>query len=132
MLKRILCNIGYDNMRFGIYKDEIRARNVKKLHTFIACGLLLSLLDSAVKFARYGANFCFDKIIYLILYFFVLHIFFLFCYRPHRHVTLLLYSVEIPLMALAVYMGAFQNSRNPSIAIMVCLCAMPLFILDKP
>ncbi len=119
-------------MRFDVYKDEINARNAKKLRTFTAYGLMLSLLNAVAELAQLDVACFFDMTVYLVLYFFALHMLFMFWYRPRRHVTLLFYFIEFPLMALAICLGTFQDPQNPAVAIMVFLCVMPLFILDKP
>ena len=131
MLKGLLYTIRYDDMRFDIYRDEIKVRNVTKLHTFVTSGLLLSLLYAGMEFAQHDATRFYFAAIFMILYFLALQVLLLFS-SPEKHVTLLFYLFEFPLMALAICLGTFWDPGEPSIAFMAFLCLMPLFILDKP
>ena len=52
---------------------------------------------------------------------------------PHiKHVTRVFYFWVTPIMLIGIIMGTFGDPTQPSITIMVFLCVLPLFILDKP
>lgn len=49
-----------------------------------------------------------------------------------KHITVAFYFWMIPVMLMGIVMGTFGDPTQPSITIMVFLCAIPMFILDKP
>lgn len=132
MLKDLLYTIKYDNICFDLYRDEVKARNGKKLRIFVTSGLLLSVLYAGVEFAKHDASRFYSATVFMILYFLALRVLLLFCFFPEKYVTLLFYLLEFPLMALAICIGTFWDPEEPSVAFMAFLCLMPLFILDRP
>lgn len=71
--------------------------------------------------------------------FFIMWTYFLIMYivtrpiRIHRkHVTATFYLWVAPIMIMGIIIGTFGDPTEPSITIMVFLCVIPMFILDKP
>lgn len=122
-----------NDRRFDLYKEDVLARNCRKIRSFALVGLMLGAADTAaelllrplVRFPFVGAA--------LLAYFALLcavgHTLFA---RGTGHILLAFYLVECPLMAFAVMLGTFFDPSAPSITIMVFLCVLPLFILDRP
>lgn len=49
-----------------------------------------------------------------------------------KYSTLAFYLWITPIMLMGIIIGTFGDSTQPSITIMVFLCVLPMFILDKP
>ena len=49
-----------------------------------------------------------------------------------RYILIIFYLWMIPIMLTGIFMGTFGDPRQISVTIMVFLCVVPMFILDKP
>lgn len=65
-------------------------------------------------------------------YFFIMYIINRFIAVSIKHITIAFYLWIIPVMMMGIIMGTFGDPTEPSITIMVFLCVIPMFILDKP
>jgi len=125
--------LGLFDKRYDKYKTEINLRNYNQLRTFVVVGMMISLFNMAAEFILYKyAPFPFMPLI-VFAYFLALH----FVLRPVKvegktSVAAIFYLMETPLMASAILMGTFWDPTRESVTIMVFMCALPLFILDKP
>ncbi|MEA5050006.1 MAG: GGDEF domain-containing protein [Oscillospiraceae bacterium] len=119
--------------RFDEFAASVNQRNYTQLRVFIMIGLVFAAADVAVEFILGGAARYFLFHVAALVYFIVLHVLYnLVLTQQTKHITLIFYLMEMPLMLIAVYMGTFLDPERPAITIMVFLCALPLFILDKP
>lgn len=119
--------------RFDAYRDEIRLRNYRKLRTFAQVGLILGAVITLVELLTGSCDQLQLAPIAVFLYFGLLWLIRRFLLPENtRHITLIFYLMEMPTMAVAIAMGTFLDPGSSSITIMVFLCAMPLFLLDKP
>ena len=48
-----------------------------------------------------------------------------------KNITLVFYSAMTPVMIMAILLGTFLDTQESSITIMIFICALPIFILDK-
>lgn len=115
-----------------IHLSEVRARNAGYLRSFSILGVCMmmftvvfgQLLRSLVSFNGEFAA--------LLFYFALMFAYTCFTKGRTEHATIAIYAWMSPLMALAVLIGTFLDPTEPSITIMVFICVLPLFILDKP
>lgn len=121
--------------RFRLYRAEINARNLNQIELFSLLGLLLGALNAVASLllSRAEADNTSPAALGFFFYFLVLT---LLCrtglLRSERHVTPLFYLLELPPAALAIALGTFMNPGRGSILILVFLCVLPVFILDRP
>ncbi|MEA4965366.1 MAG: GGDEF domain-containing protein [Oscillospiraceae bacterium] len=121
------------DQRFDVFRDQIRLRNYRRIRMFLIIGLLFSAIDAIVNLllSRFSAFPLAPAAVFF--YFFVLTVLYCFLLSERtKHITLIFYLMELPLMALAIWMGTFLDPGCSSITIMVFLCVLPLLILDKP
>ncbi|MEA5001991.1 MAG: GGDEF domain-containing protein [Christensenella sp.] len=114
------------------YKDEVQTRNYQNLKSFSLIGIIMMCF--AVLFGQLmRRTITFNTEFLVILAYFVLMYVVLRCTKNHnRHSTVLFYLWMLPLMVMGILMGTFLDPTQPSITIMVFICVLPLFILDKP
>lgn len=123
----------FDGRRFDACAGEIGKRNYYKIKSFCVTGFLVGVINTAAEIALNRMAKFVPVALALVLYFLallLLHHFFL--RRDTKHITLIFYLIELPLMAAAILMGSFLDPLTSAVTIMVFLCVMPLFILDKP
>ena len=69
----------------------------------------------------------------LFLYSAVLFFFSRFCQQKQlRHIRLAMYLAFAPIMAAGVLLGSYYDPSRAAVSIMIFLCILPLFIIDKP
>lgn len=133
LIKQALGTIIYDNRRFSIYSAEVDARNYQRLRVFTIAGILLGILDTIAQLLQSGAISYLHATTMMLIYFIILHLIVRFAITPQtKHIRLIFYAMEFPLMALAILLGTFYNAGDMTVAFMVFLCALPIFILDYP
>ena len=114
-------------------RDDVDAQNLRVFRAFSAGGLALSAVSAALGFLLFGAGLFPPVSLLALPYFAVLFVISRYLVGANaRHIRLIFYLAELPLMVLAVITGTFLYPRQPSITIMIYLCVLPLFILDKP
>ena len=119
--------------RFNIYRVDVLARNYDKIQKFILIGLILGISDVVGEFLLNDAAIFFTAVFVLLIYFIVLFAIMKFSLsNSSKHITLIFYLMEIPLMVMAIVMGTFLDPHNQAILILVFICVLPMFILDKP
>lgn len=115
------------------YQDEIRKRNHRDFGNFAMIGCVISaavvvfgltLADIVTFNVEFSLMLCYCAVLRLISRR-------LRRWRP-ACMTALCYLAISPLMVLGILMGTFLDPLQPSITIMIFLCVLPLFILDKP
>ena len=118
--------------RVDRYKEEINIRNYSSFRGLAIVGALISiivlcfgmLLSEVVTFnVEFFLIFCYFIGMFLISYYLKRHM---------RYITMAFYLALVPLMLIGILMGTFLDPTEPSITIMVFLCVLPLFLLDKP
>lgn len=116
-----------------LYPEEIRIRNYKSLRDFSVVGVIISvavllfclLLRDIVTF---NTQFLIMAVYYVAMLFLAefLH------KKKIKHIIFAFYAVITPVMIMAIMLGTFLDPTQPSITIMIFICVLPLFILDKP
>lgn len=128
MLKNLL-----DTKKFDIYSKEINIRNYKSFRIFMVTGSIISLvvLLCGILFSKYMQfNVALGTIF---LYFILLLIISKRILENHiEHMTSIFYTSITPIMLMGIMLGTFLDKYKASITIMVFLCALTIFILDKP
>lgn len=111
---------------------EVRVRNYENLRAFSLIGIITMCF--AVLFGQLMREvITFNTEFLIMLGYFVLMYVVTRCTKKYtRHSTGIFYLWMVPLMAMGILMGTFSDPTQPSITIMVFLCVLPLFILDKP
>lgn len=119
--------------KVDLYKEEICNRNYNNflglttVGIIITCGILLVGLPLSEYFTFNNQVFVllgFCIILYLIAKFYL--------HKKKKYITLIFYFALSPVMFMGILMGTFLDSQVPSITIMVFLCVLTLFMIDKP
>lgn len=112
--------------------EVIRSRNFEYLRSFSIIGVCISLFTCI--FGQIMRDVITFNTEFTILLFYCLILFGATFYIKHhtRYITAILYVCLTPLMLIGILMGTFSDPTQPSITIMVFLCVLPLFILDRP
>lgn len=119
--------------KFDIYRDEVLNRNFVNLRYFSAFGTLIILSINLIGFSFRRMRTFNSELLLLLLYFTVMMLYsFLMIKTVNRMITLIFYIVLTPIMIVAILLGTFIDPEEPSIIIMTLMCALPVFILDKP
>lgn len=131
MLETILRSFRAKKM--DLYQSEIRLRNYYSLSGLSLVGLTISAMVLIFGLIL-SEVVTFNTEFFLIFgYFLILHILCRFYLKEHtRYITCIFYGVLTPVMIMGILMGTFLDKTEPSITIMVFICVLPLFILDKP
>lgn len=116
-----------------LYLDEIRTRNYKSFRHFSIVGLSISiamLLFSLLlkKIITFNMEFLIFACYFICMIYFEKVI----EKKNIKHITLIFYIAVTPVMIMAILIGTFLDTTEPSITIMIFICVLPLFILDKP
>lgn len=113
-------------------ENEVKRCNHYNLRAFADLGIVM--MTFAIIFGQLMRN-----ILTFNTEFFILWAYFILMYiTTHikkgysKYITLIFYLWMIPLQIMGIIMGTFGDPTQPSITIMVFLCVLPLFILDKP
>lgn len=111
---------------------EVSARNGHNLRAFSLLGIVM--MSFAIVFGwimRHAFTFSTEFLI-MWAYFLVMYLVTRFIGAHTRHATAAFYFWITPLMLMGIVIGTFADPQQPSITIMVFLCVLPMFILDKP
>lgn len=111
---------------------EVSARNSHNLRSFSVLGIVM--MSFAIAFGwimRHAFTFSTEFLI-MWAYFLVMYLVTRFRGSNTKHATAVFYLWMIPLMLMGIVIGTFGDPHQPSITIMVFLCVLPMFILDKP
>ena len=111
---------------------EVRQRNYDNLKIFSFLGLV-TMCFTTIFGHLMREVVTFNTEFSIMLAYFVLMNIITLCIKSHtKYITLIFYIWITPLMIISILMGTFLDPTQPSITIMVFLCILPLFILDKP
>lgn len=116
-----------------LYLDEIRTRNCKNFRHFSIVGLFISiavLLFGLLlrKIVTFKTSFLISACYFICMIYLEKVI-----ERKYiKHITLIFYIAVTPVMIMSILLGTFLDPTDPSITIMIFICVLPLFILDKP
>ncbi|KAF5057678.1 GGDEF domain-containing protein [Anaerotignum sp.] len=119
--------------KVDLYKEEICNRNYNNflglttVGIIITCGILLVGLPLSEYFTFNSQIFVLlglCVILYLIAKFYL--------HKKKKYIILIFYCALSPVMFMGILMGTFLDSGVPSITIMVFLCVLTLFMIDKP
>lgn len=119
--------------KVDFYQEEIQNKNLHSFVSFTIVGTFISfsilviglLLSKISKFnSQFLGIFCF---------FICLHLFAKFgLHRFVKYITPIYYATLTPLMTMGILMGTYLDTGVQSVTIMVFICILPLFVLDKP
>lgn len=111
---------------------EVSIKNKNNLKSFAVLGIVM--MSFAIVFGwlmkdvfTFGAEF-----IIMWVYFILVHVAIKLLQKHIKHSTATFYLCLTPLMIMGIIIGTFGDSTEPSITIMVFICVLPMFILDKP
>lgn len=127
LIKKIL------GKKFDMYLEEINIRNYNNFKTFTRVGLIISFLVFIFgiihnKFLNFSS-----EILMILIYFILLVIISKFMSRAaKKYITAIFYISITPIMIMGTMLGTFLDRYNASITIMVLICVLTLFIIDKP
>lgn len=110
----------------------VAERNRYNLNAFSALGILM--MSFAIVFGWIMSDVFTFNMEFLIMwaYFLVMYAVNKFAGVHIKHSTAAFYLWTTPIMIMGIIIGTFGDPTQPSITIMVFLCVMPMFILDKP
>lgn len=112
---------------------EIDSRNRKNLMLFSDGALLIAAAAFTASLLCPPYRGLILQHGFLVLYAAVLFFFARYCRRKKAsHIRLLMYLSFAPLMLCAVLMGTVFDPGKPAITILIFLCILPLFIIDRP
>lgn len=119
--------------KYDEYREEVLRRNYSNLRYLTIIGTVVILLINLV-----GAVF--NKILTFNTAFLILAVYFIlitilvnsFKNIVRKHTTLIFYLMMTPVMIMGILLGTFLDPKEPSITIMIFMCVLPVFILDKP
>ena len=116
-----------------LYLDEIRIRNYKSFRDFSVIGLIISIVVLLFGlFLRKIVTFNIEFLILACYFIFMIILSELLKRKRIKYIISIFYTVMTPIMVMAILMGTFLDRQQPTITIMIFMCALPLFILDKP
>lgn len=112
---------------------EIDSRNRRNLVLFSDGALLIAAAAFAASLIwPYYRSFLLSHGL-LLLYTVALFFFARFCQQKQlKHIRAAMYLAFAPYMAGAVLLGSFFDPSRPAVTIIIFLCVLPLFIIDKP
>lgn len=114
------------------YKGEVNERNDDYLKSFAVVGLITTCFTVLFgQIMRHVVTFNTEFFI-IFLYFLAMLAWAFLGKKRTACLTMVLYIWMTPLMFVGILLGTFLDPLEPSITIMVFLCVLPLFILDKP
>lgn len=115
------------------YKDEIAERNFKNFKSFSFGGMILTGLISMTALIFYGRVF-FTREYEFFFGLFVICNLYIYCFlRKHIQYTLVSFYVALaPILAIGILMGSFLDPESNAMTIMIMLCTLFMFIIDKP
>lgn len=119
--------------KVDLYKDEIEVRNYNSFVGFSIVGTFISI--SVVLVGQILSNIVTFNTEFLIIFLYFIFLIILaksYLYKHMNYITLSFYLALTPLMIMGILMGTFLDRSEPSITIMVFICVLTLFILDKP
>lgn len=119
--------------KVDLYKDEICNRNYNSFVGLTAIGIFIALAVLIIG-GPISSFAVFNLQIFAFLCYFVLLRLFAKVYLKNekKRVTVFFYGALTPLMFMGILMGTFFDNEVPSITIMVFLCVLTLFLIDKP
>ncbi len=131
-LKREKLKEFFRGTALDVYLNEVQARNYENLKWFSLLGILMMCFS--VVFGQLMRNtLTFNTEFFILFVYFLLMFIVVRCTKKYaRHSTGAFYLWVTPLMVAGIFMGTFLDPMQPSITIMVFICVLPLFILDKP
>ena len=116
----------------GRCAEEVCARNRENLRSFSIVGIVMSSFALLFCWLMRSVFSFHPEVLLLWAYFLLMYLADRWFGARIRHSTLVSYLWLLPLMAAGIVLGTFLNPEKPSITIMVFLCVLPLFILDRP
>ncbi len=119
--------------KVDLYKDEINNRNY---HSFIGLTVVGSAITGSILIIGMPLPYLFtyNKQIF-VLFCISLILYFIgksFLQKEKKYSTLAFYCALTPIMLMGILMGTFLDPKVPSVTIMVFLCVLTLFMIDKP
>lgn len=111
---------------------EVSIKNKKNLKAFSVLGIVMMSLGTVFGWIMSDVFTFNSEFIILLIYFIVMYGAVTILEEHIKRPTLAFYLWQIPLMAMGTIIGTFADPSEPSITIMVFLCVLPIFILDKP
>lgn len=111
---------------------EVCIKNNKNLRAFATLGIIM--MSFAVVFGWMMSSIFTFNFEFLLMwgYFLIMRLTLHFVKINSKYVTLAFYLWLNPIMVMGIILGTFGDPTQPSITIMVFLCVLPMFILDKP
>ena len=119
--------------KVNLYQEEINDRNYHSFLGLSVVGAVISgsILIIGIPFPRF---FIYNKQIFVLFCLCIVLYFMgkLFLQKEKKYSTLAFYCALTPIMFMGILMGTFLDPRVPSVTIMVFLCVLTLFMIDKP
>ena len=111
---------------------EVSVKNTNNLRAFSVLGI--TMMSIAIAFGWIMRDIFTFNTEFLIMwaYFIIMYLVIRFSGIYFKNATKAFYLWLIPVMAMGIIIGTFGDPAQPSITIMVFLCVLPMFILDKP
>lgn len=122
----------FNSPKFDELKADVRVKNYKNFISFTFAGIVVASI--VLIFGLSLSSFIAFNLEFLILLgiFVAFFLFGKFYLKNHtEHIALWLYIAITPIMIMCILMGTFLDPTQPSITIMVFLCVLTIFILDK-
>lgn len=119
--------------KVDLYKEEICIRNYNSFVGLTVIGIFITLAVLIIGGPISSFSVFNLQIFAFLCYFVLLHLFAKICLqKDKKRITIFFYGALIPLMLMGILMGTFFDSKVPSITVMVFLCVLTLFMIDKP
>lgn len=123
----------FDNKNFNLHLKEINKRNYNGLSAFTLTGFFISMLMILMEFIFFDHIHYKLEILALLVYFILLYIISKYILKKHiKHIIAISYLAVTPLMFVGIMLGTFLDKNNPAITIIIFICVLTTFILDKP
>lgn len=133
MLRVHMSNLSSLSAKAKLYKKEINYLNFLNMKKFTLGGMILTgpiLLVSLLFHERFNYSLEYGTCFLV----FIIGIFYTrFVLKNHISWTLAsFYALLVPIYAMGILMGTFDDSENRAITIMIMLCTLTMFITDNP
>lgn len=114
------------------YPEEIAKRNSENLKTFSLLCIAILSFSLVFGWVMRGIFQSTTEILIMWIYFLIMYIVTKFVAIPQNYALVVFYLWMVPIMGVGIIMGTFGDPTKISVTIMVFLCLVPVFILDKP
>lgn len=114
------------------YPDEVSRRNRENLKMLSLLGIIIMPFSLAIGWSMRGVFQSNAELLIMLAYFIIMYLVMRFSVVPENWVLTAFYLWMSPVMITGIFMGTFRDPRELSVTIMVFLCVVPVFILDKP